>query len=161
MVDVPAAGEEIMSEVNGGKGQNLFARGVVDTYRLLRRQESSRLPMSPGYATRPFNRLSRRQRGSTRDLKTGTSPNVNGSAVSLGSRSGTEAHSDDSPALEHDGRLAPPQSLSNLASSTPTARTETTNEGTSALPSLSSTDELTLQEKLNKQRVKKMKRFTK
>ena len=54
----------LKSEVNGGKGTNLFARGVVDTYRLLRRQESSRLPPSASYgstSSRPFNRLGKRR----------------------------------------------------------------------------------------------------
>lgn len=152
MVDAATAGEPIHSEINGGKGQNLFARGVVDTYRLLRRQESSRLPMSSGYATRPFNRLARRQRGSVRDLKARNAAAGNSSAVSLGSRSATEIVPDESPATERDNHLAPPNSA---------PLGETDGERKAASPSLASSDDVALQDKLNKQRIKKMKRFTK
>lgn len=94
VIDAPSNGGLVPSEANGGRGQNLFSRGVVDTYRLLRRQDSTRVgggSSSPGgLATppRPFSRLSRRHRNnhlhrpSRGDL-------TSGSAASLESASAT------------------------------------------------------------------------
>lgn len=184
MVDAPTGAELIMSETNGGKGQNLFARGVVDTYRLLRRQESSRAPStSPYTTTKPFNRLTRRNRSSTRELKTKKSnvsndasaatPSAaaagilrNGSAISLAGRSvggGEGPQSEDGShtpnnarATERDGRLVPPSSTSvNLGN----AGNDGALERKVASPSLASSEELAQQERA-KQRLKKMKRFT-
>lgn len=86
LIDAPTNGDTVPSEANGGKGQNLFARGVVDTYRLLRRQDSTRLgPGSggPSTPTRPFSRLSRRQRNHLHRSSRGDL--TSGSAASLDS----------------------------------------------------------------------------
>ncbi|CAO1621084.1 unnamed protein product [Sympodiomycopsis kandeliae] len=94
LIDNIANGNAAPSETNGGRGQNLFARGVVDTYRLLRRQDSSRLGPTGGVSTpgmstppRPFSRLSRRHktlhRPSRGDL-------TSGSAASLESASNAQ-----------------------------------------------------------------------
>lgn len=81
------SGRGLPSDVNGGKGQNLFARGVVDTYRMLRRQDSMRPTggSAAGSGTippRPFSRLAGRRKGaaasaemtrpSQADLKSGS-----------------------------------------------------------------------------------------
>ncbi|KAK0520740.1 hypothetical protein OC835_007113 [Tilletia horrida] len=60
LLDIDAT---IGSEVNGGKGTSLWARGVVDTYRLLRRNESSKgsEPSSPSLHTSSSYRLLRRK----------------------------------------------------------------------------------------------------
>lgn len=66
MVELSGPDGALKSELNGGRGTNLFARGVVDTYRLLRRQESSRIPASSSHSStssRPFNRLGKRRNG--------------------------------------------------------------------------------------------------
>lgn len=66
MVELSGPDGELKSELNGGKGTNLFARGVVDTYRLLRRQDTSRIPASGSHSStssRPFNRLGKRREG--------------------------------------------------------------------------------------------------
>uniref|UniRef100_V5GFZ5 non-specific serine/threonine protein kinase n=1 Tax=Kalmanozyma brasiliensis (strain GHG001) TaxID=1365824 RepID=V5GFZ5_KALBG len=66
MVEVSGPDGELKTELNGGRGANLFSRGVVDTYRLLRRQESSRIPPSASQSStsgRPFNRLGKRRNG--------------------------------------------------------------------------------------------------
>lgn len=66
MVELSGPDGELKSELNGGKGTNLFARGVVDTYRLLRRQDTSRIPTSGSHSStssRPFNRLGKRREG--------------------------------------------------------------------------------------------------
>ncbi|CAO1621205.1 unnamed protein product [Jaminaea pallidilutea] len=58
--DVVDTANNVESEFNGGRGQNLFSRGVVDTYRLLRRQDSTRLAppqTGSGGSSRPFSRL--------------------------------------------------------------------------------------------------------
>ncbi len=51
MVELSGPDGELKSELNGGKGTNLFARGVVDTYRLLRRQDTSRIPASGSHSS--------------------------------------------------------------------------------------------------------------
>lgn len=112
MIDAPAS-DAMQSELNGGKGQNLFARGVVDTYRLLRRQDSSRVPASPSYSSsssRPFNRLSRRQVSSRRNLKVNNNNDASrltsGSAASLASSNAKSGAEDETPEVERDAPLA-------------------------------------------------------
>ncbi len=86
--------EAIRSEANGGKGQNLFSRGVVDTYRLLRRQETTRQPGSPS-GVKALQRLSRRQRSGTERL----------SKTQL--RQGSAIRSPSPGSLSSDNQLAP------------------------------------------------------
>lgn len=177
MVDAPTTGEQYMSEINGGKGQNLFARGVVDTYRLLRRQESSRLPLAPSYSGRStFNRLSRKQKSSGREsggsLSTkGRTSNANSgnlnvgneSAVSLGSKNGNEGHLSATGANnESDASLG--QSGTPIASAVPNTLTPSVDEANqqtkAGSPSLASSDEVNSADRLKQQKIKKMKRFT-
>jgi serine/threonine protein kinase len=176
MVDAPAADESYPTEANGGKGQNLFARGVVDTYRLLRRQESSRLPLGASYSGRTLNRLSRRQQSSPRDRsKAGRETNQttegtmgNRSVASLGSRSGNDNKTQTTGDEESNVSLAQSTMNSNPSLSAGgggnglttnlTPLEEARRKGAS--PSLASSDEQTSNEKVNKQRIKKMKRFT-
>ncbi|CEH19158.1 kinase-like protein [Ceraceosorus bombacis] len=155
MVDTPS-GQKLESEINGGKGNNLFSRGVVDTYRMLRRQESSKLPTSASSGSRAFNRLSRKQASSRRNLGSTSNGNFNStSAVSLESsaaRSGNEtggAVSGDDAASEREAA-----DLSNSAAD----NSDTRNRKAGASPSVASSDEQ-LQER-NRQRMKKIKRFT-
>jgi serine/threonine protein kinase len=88
-----ASGRGLPSDVNGGKGQNLFARGVVDTYRMLRRQDSMRPTggSASGSGTippRPFSRLANRRKGanaSTEMTRPSKADLKSGSVVSLDS----------------------------------------------------------------------------
>ncbi|EPQ26835.1 uncharacterized protein PFL1_05470 [Pseudozyma flocculosa PF-1] len=160
MIDVGGPDGALKSEMNGGKGANLFARGVVDTYRLLRRQESSRLPSSTSYgstSSRPFNRLGKRRTmvgaGSMRN-KPSTGNLTSASAQSLdprpSERSGAEDTSGDqsllSPQLESGGsRLGD----ANGPSSPENGRRKVVS------PSLSGSEENKYQT-----RMKKIKRFT-
>lgn len=161
MVDIPSAGEAVHSEINGGKGQNLFARGVVDTYRLLRRQESSRIPSSPSYGSmnRSFNRLSRKGRPLKRNLRpTPTDQSANGSAISLARSSANEGGSrvseEESQEMQRESRMGGPSPLpSSSAMMTPD---EVAKAGS---PSMASSEDIASQER-NKQRLKKIKRFT-
>ncbi|KAK0547508.1 hypothetical protein OC846_004814 [Tilletia horrida] len=81
----------IGSEVNGGKGQSLWARGVVDTYRLLRRNESSNKdssePGSPALHSSSSYRLLRRKDGTTRGF--GSSKSGGGNSSSRAERNGS------------------------------------------------------------------------
>ncbi|UZJ52321.1 hypothetical protein CBS101457_001641 [Exobasidium rhododendri] len=179
MVDAPSAGEVVQSETNGGKGQNLFSRGVVDTYRLIRRQDTNRVPTSPSYSSgtmnKPFNRLTRKNRNSRRDLRT-NEQRGNGSAVSLGNRSGSRNENESSG--NNDNRVSEEDSQDNSEKKTrlgglsplPSFRltpvltsgedTPTSQRGKKAAsPSLDSSEDIASQER-NKQRLKKTKRFT-
>lgn len=92
LIDTPRNGDAVPSEANGGRGQNLFSRGVVDTYRLLRRQDSTRLGPGSGIGgmstpPRPFSRLSRRhrnhlQRPSRGDLTSGSAASLDSTSAS-------------------------------------------------------------------------------
>ncbi|PWN33521.1 kinase-like protein [Meira miltonrushii] len=158
MVDAPTTGEQYMSEINGGKGQNLFARGVVDTYRLLRRQESSRLPLAPSYSGRStFNRLSRKQKpsgresggsvstkGRTSNANSGNLNVGNESAVSLGSKNGNEGH----------------LSATGANNESDASLDEASQQTKAGSPSLASSDEVNSADRLKQQKIKKMKRFT-
>ena len=170
MVDVPQVGEVAQSEVNGGKGQNLFAKGVVDTYRLLRRQESSRVPASPSYgssgANRPFNRLSRKNRNSRRNLRPAAAAidqNGNGSAVSLASRSGNEGGSrvseEESQELERESRMGGPSPLPTSSATGLASADDGARQAKPGSPSLASSEDIASQER-SKQRLKKIRRFT-
>lgn len=173
MVDAPTSGEQYMSEINGGKGQNLFARGVVDTYRLLRRQESSRLPLAPSYSGRSaFTRLSRKQKsygresggssstkGRTSNANSGNLNVGNESAISLGSKNGNESTTGANN--ESDASLG--QSGTPVASAMPntlTSSDEVNPQTKAGSPSLASSDEVNSADRLKQQKIKKMKRFT-
>lgn len=94
--DIVEPGPTASSDINGGKGQNLFARGVVDTYRMLRRQESARQgSMGPSSvagggsgtlaSSRPFSRLGRQRkelhRPSKGDLTSGSAASLESSSA--------------------------------------------------------------------------------
>lgn len=84
LIDVPTGGHA--SEINGSRGQNLFARGVVDTYRLLRRQDSTRLTPSTSVnsgSTRPFSRLRQRKAASANLCRPSRGDLTSGSAASI------------------------------------------------------------------------------
>jgi serine/threonine protein kinase len=185
MVDLGSAAEgPLKSEINGGKGANLFARGVVDTYRMLRRQESSArspLPASTSSSSRPFNRLSRRQPSSRRSMARPSSGNLtSGSAVSLDSssaavlppsRSGAAAAAalsgDDEG--ERDASLLAGADVSSPSSRTPRDSAQAPASAPSLerrsatarpSPSVASSDDVHSQERSSRQRLKKIKRFT-
>lgn len=112
LIDATSGGQARPSEMNGSRGQNLFARGVVDTYRLLRRQDSTRLTPSTSANSssgRPFGRLRQKRaaaaagalhRPSRGDL-------TSGSAASLESGAGgTGSHSLSSSAHRTSGKAA-------------------------------------------------------
>ncbi|CAD6957887.1 unnamed protein product [Tilletia controversa] len=69
----------IGSEANGGKGTSLWARGVVDTYRLLRRNESNKgsEPSSPALHTSSSYRLLRRKDANNRSSSGNNNNNNN------------------------------------------------------------------------------------
>ncbi|KAE8265949.1 hypothetical protein A4X09_0g6395 [Tilletia walkeri] len=72
----------IGSEANGGKGTSLWARGVVDTYRLLRRNESNKgsEPSSPSLHTSSSYRLLRRKDGNRSSSNNPKSPTLTASS---------------------------------------------------------------------------------
>jgi len=148
--------EKLQSEMNGGKGANLFARGVVDTYRLLRRQDSSRLPLSElptSASSRTFNRLSKRQGSSsnrTTLVKSSSKPNLGSRKISIDSANGTRSGDDDFSRSARSGSVSASQSNSMVGP-------ESQQQRKGASPSLASSDDLA--EK--KQKMKKIKRFTK
>ncbi|KAN0065229.1 hypothetical protein ACQY0O_001726 [Thecaphora frezii] len=160
MIEAGGPDGTLKSEMNGGKGANLFARGVVDTYRLLRRQESSRLPSSTSYgstSSRPFNRLGKRRNivgaGSMRG-KPSTGNLTSASAQSLDSRPagaerpGAEDTSGDQllPSPQHEAGIRSNEAAG--LSSPETSRRKVVS------PSLSGSEE-------NKQQTRmKIKRFT-
>ncbi|KAL9933543.1 hypothetical protein V8E36_007719 [Tilletia maclaganii] len=80
----------IGSEVNGGKGTSLWARGVVDTYRLLRRNESSKgsEPSSPSLHTSTSYRLLRRKDGNGSSKNNPKSPSLTASSSNGSSGNG-------------------------------------------------------------------------
>jgi serum/glucocorticoid-regulated kinase 2 len=163
MIDAPVAGEGVTaSELNGGKGQNLFARGVVDTYRLLRRQDTSRLPSTPSYGSmnRPFNRL-RKSRSTMRNLRPRTSDqNGNGSAISLGKSSANEgAMTEEENQDMVESRIGGPSPLPSSSTHINSPSEEASRQGKAGSPSLASSEDIASQEK-NRQRIKKIKRFT-
>ena len=166
--------EMLRSEVNGGKGQNLFARGVVDTYRLLRRQEPTRQPSSPG--AKALNRLSRRQgssseRNRSSQKKSGAlrspSPNSLSSDNNVTSVPSRDSASKALPSLpaaqEEDGdaRMADSESKTSaaLTTSASAASKSDARKSRRGNPSLGSSDDLHTSEKA-KQPKKRMKRFT-
>lgn len=145
---VDAAPGTLQSEVNGGKGANLFARGVVDTYRLLRRQESSRIPPSPSQtSSRGFSRLSKRGPSSRRNISKASEGNltsVSAASVDSNTRSGGDrSAAEDEPS----GSEPTPSGLPGLAEA---------REKQAGSPSLASSDDHASQER--RKRFKK--RFT-
>lgn len=162
--------EKLESEMNGGKGANLFARGVVDTYRLLRRQDSSRLPLSDlptsnsSSGSRSFNRLSKRQGSSSNRrtlVKRDSRSNLASRKTSIDSNNGgggvRSGDDDQSRSQSQQGRSGTVSaSQSNSISLGPESLQQQRKGGS---PSLASSDELATSEK--KQKLKKIKRFTK
>ncbi|PWZ00240.1 kinase-like protein [Testicularia cyperi] len=174
MVELAGPDGELKSEVNGGRGANLFARGVVDTYRLLRRQESTRLPNSnsqSSVSSRSFNRLSKRRNGlgaGSMRLRPSNGNLTSVSAQSLDARSVAERAGDDADVeadSEHPkrsgGRVEPKGagitilSVPMATSPTPGTTSKEAHRRSAASPSLSGSEE-------NKYhaRMKKIKRFT-
>ncbi|PWN23392.1 hypothetical protein BCV69DRAFT_276084 [Microstroma glucosiphilum] len=107
------SGRGLPSDVNGGKGQNLFARGVVDTYRMLRRQDSMRptggaAQGSGAIPPRPFSRLAGRRKGANASAEM-TRPSKadlkSGSVVSLDSSGNVAANGRSSAAKDAPSRL--------------------------------------------------------
>lgn len=168
MVELSGPDGVLKSELNGGKGTNLFARGVVDTYRLLRRQESSRIPPSSSHSStssRPFNRLGKRRNGqggvsmrskpSTGELTTASSLNT---VARADAPTTTIASTQDEGEGEKDAiekaaakLSAPSGRLSALSASSNTEL----NRRSAASPSLSGSEE-----NKHQARLKKIKRFT-
>ena len=165
MVELSGPDGELKSELNGGRGTNLFARGVVDTYRLLRRQESTR--MSPSLSqsstsSRPFNRLGKRRNGgqgmtlmrpkaSTGQLTAASS--VNAMARADVTDAADEVDDGDKDAIE---KTAAQLSATGGRASVLSASSNTDiNRGSAASPSLSGSEE-----NKHQARMKKIKRFT-
>ncbi|CAO1629229.1 unnamed protein product [Parajaminaea phylloscopi] len=100
LVDAPVGGHA--SESNGTRGQNLFSRGVVDTYRLLRRQDSTRITPSTSAnssSARPFSRLRQRkgpsaslQRPSRGDLTSGSAASLESGHTGTGTAASVAAN---------------------------------------------------------------------
>ncbi|KAJ1018848.1 hypothetical protein NDA16_004652 [Ustilago loliicola] len=167
MVELSGPDGVLKSELNGGKGTNLFARGVVDTYRLLRRQESSRIPPSSSHSStssRPFNRLGKRRNGqggvsmrskpSTGELTTASSLNTVARADATTTASSTQDEGEgEKDAIEKVAAKlsAPSGRLSALSASSNTDL----NRRSAASPSLSGSEE-----NKHQARLKKIKRFT-
>ena len=174
MVELSGPDGVLKSELNGGKGTNLFARGVVDTYRLLRRQESSRIPPSSSLSStssRPFNRLGKRRNGqggggvsmrskaSTAELTTASSLNTVARAdapsntTTITASPTQEEGEGEKDAIEKAvAKLSAPSGrLSALSASSNTEL----NRRSAASPSLSGSEE-----NKHQARLKKIKRFT-
>ncbi|KAJ9477802.1 putative Serine/threonine-protein kinase YPK1 (putative) [Pseudozyma hubeiensis] len=164
MVEVSGPDGALKSELNGGRGTNLFSRGVVDTYRLLRRQESSRIPPSSSHSStssRPFNRLGKRRNGqglgsmrskaSMGELTAAGS--VNTVAEPEATAAGDAADSEKDAAIE---QAAAKLSATGGRASVLSASSNTeVNRRSAASPSLSGSEE-----NKHQARLKKIKRFT-
>ena len=163
MVELSGPDGELKSELNGGKGTNLFARGVVDKYRLLRRQESSRIPPSSSHSStssRPFNRLGKRRNGqglasvrsktSTGELAAASGPNSVARADAAVTADGVDTESD--PVQKAAAKLTAPSGRASALSAS--SNTEA-NRRSAASPSLSGSEE-----NKHSARLKKIKRFT-
>ncbi|CDS00983.1 hypothetical protein [Sporisorium scitamineum] len=165
MVELSGPDGELKSELNGGRGTNLFARGVVDTYRLLRRQESTRMSPSLSHSStssRPFNRLGKRRNGqgmalmrskaSTGQLTTAGSINTIAQADATAA-SGDDADGEKDAAIE---KAAAQLSATGGRASVLSAWSNTElNRRSEASPSLSGSEE-----NKHQARLKKIKRFT-
>ena len=164
MVELSGPDGELKSELNGGKGTNLFARGVVDTYRLLRRQESSRIPPSSSHSStssRPFNRLGKRRNGqgmasmrskaSTGELTAASS--LNTIARADANAAADEADGDKDAAIEK--AAAKLTATGGRASALSASSNTELNRRSAASPSLSGSEE-----NKHQARLKKIKRFT-
>ncbi|SJX63560.1 serine/threonine protein kinase B-related Ukb1 [Sporisorium reilianum f. sp. reilianum] len=158
MVELSGPDGELKSELNGGRGTNLFARGVVDTYRLLRRQESTRIPASLSHSStssRPFNRLGKRRNGQGMALM--RSKASLGQLTAAGSID-TIARADATAADEKDAieKAAAQLSATGGRASMLSASSNTElNRRSAASPSLSGSEE-----NKHQARLKKIKRFT-
>ncbi|SNX84912.1 probable serine/threonine protein kinase B-related Ukb1 [Melanopsichium pennsylvanicum] len=156
MVELSGPDGKLKSELNGGKGTNLFARGVVDTYRLLRRQESSRIPPSSSHSSttgRPFNRLGKRRNGQGIMMRSKASFGELTTASSLNPVS-VEGDSDKADAIDKAAAKLTAPLNGRLSALSASSNTEL-NRRSAASPSLSGSEETKHQARL-----KKIKRFT-
>ena len=161
--------ENLRSELNGGRGQNLFARGVVDTYRLLRRQEPTRQPASPG--SKALHRLSRRQ-PSSNDTRKRTSNVRSPSPGSSSNNDNSGIHSSIGDAATQSklstevedaaGSLPADESMSKASDMLAPPTTKTKSRGSQRKgTSTGSSDDLHVNsEKAKQPKAKRMKRFT-
>ncbi|TKY85403.1 hypothetical protein EX895_005565 [Sporisorium graminicola] len=165
MVELSGPDGELKSELNGGRGTNLFARGVVDTYRLLRRQESTRMSPSMSYSStssRPFNRLGKRRNGqgmtlmrskaSMGQLTTAGSINTIARAADATGASGDDADGEKDAIEQAAAQLTATGGRASVLSAS--SNTEL-NRRSAASPSLSGSEE-----NKHQARLKKIKRFT-
>lgn len=157
MVELSGPDGELKSELNGGKGTNLFARGVVDTYRLLRRQDTSRIPASGSHSStssRPFNRLGKRREGhggaSMRSRASRGELTAASSANTIAQAEQGDAR--DTPVEQAAEKLA---ASGGRASALSASSNTQVNRRSAASPSLSGSEETKHQARL-----KKIKRFT-
>ncbi|SPO26517.1 probable serine/threonine protein kinase B-related Ukb1 [Ustilago trichophora] len=165
MVELSGPDGELKSELNGGKGTNLFARGVVDTYRLLRRQESVRMPASSSHSStssRPFHRLGKRRNGqglasmrpkaSTGELTTASSLNTIARTDATITQDEITADDEKDTIEKAAAKLTAPSGRASALSASSNAEL---NRRSAASPSLSGSEE-----NKHQARLKKIKRFT-